>query len=197
MSKSTEPYAARLRITLLDLDPASWREVEVPLSMSFKGLHDAIQAAFLWFDYHLWEFEFDGRRYGIPFDDDDIFGGEKTFKADGARLTNLRTSGVTEFLYVYDMGDNWEHHIELVKLFKADPKTRLPRFVDGKTRRPPEDVGGVPGFEMFLEALSDPDHEEHQHLLDWHGGPFDPDDIDKAGIRVQMKRLANRRKSRK
>lgn len=45
--------AARLRITLLDLDPAPWREVDVPLSMTLKGLHETIQGAFLWFDCHL------------------------------------------------------------------------------------------------------------------------------------------------
>lgn len=34
--------------------------------MTFKGLHDTIQAAFLWFDSHLWEFDFAGRIYGLP-----------------------------------------------------------------------------------------------------------------------------------
>ena len=97
--------AAKLRITLQGLDPAPWREVEVPLSMTFKGLHDTIQAAFLWFDCHLWEFEFSGRRYGLPYDDG--FDGEKVYNANIARLTRLLDAGVTEFLYVYDMGDNW------------------------------------------------------------------------------------------
>lgn len=59
-------FKSRLRITLLDLDPAPWRKIEVPLSMTFKGLHDTIQAAFLWFDSHLWEFDFAGRTYGLP-----------------------------------------------------------------------------------------------------------------------------------
>jgi len=195
----TKADAARLRITLLDLDPAPWREVEVPLSMTFKGLHDTIQAAFLWFDSHLWEFEFAGRRYGEPFDDgfEDMFGGEKTYKAASTRLTKLRTSGVSEFLYTYDMGDNWEHHIEVLDLFDAPAGSRLPIFVGGQWRTPPEDVGGAPGFEMFLQAISDPTHEDHDHLIDWYGAPFDPEDIEPDIVKIQMARLAAMRRPKK
>lgn len=191
--------AARLRITLLDLDPAPWREVEVPLSMSFKGLHDTIQAAFLWFDSHLWEFEFAGRRYGQPFDDGfaEMFGGTRTYKADAARLTKLRDAGIESFLYTYDMGDNWQHRIELLEMFQADPKTSLPRFLKGRWRTPPEDIGGFPGFEMFLEAINDPSHPEHADLREWHGGPFDPEDIQEDIVNIQMGRLAAARRKRK
>ena len=201
-NKPGAPDAARLRITLHDVDPAPWRTVEVPLSMTFKGLHDTIQAAFLWFDSHLWEFDYGGRRYGLPFDDDfgdddfgdDDFGGDKIRNAATARLTKLRDGQVPEFLYTYDMGDNWEHHIEVVELFDMEKGARLPRFVDGKWRTPPEDVGGPPGFEMFLQAIADPTHEEHDHLLDWNDGPFDREDIERHTITIQMGRLANMRR---
>jgi len=195
MTKATAPDAARLRITLLDLEPAPWREVEVPLSMTFTGLHDTIQAAFLWFDSHLWEFEFTGRRYGIPFDDD--FGGDKIYNAKTARLTKLRDSNVTEFLYTYDMGDNWEHRVEVVNLFDAPKGSRLPRFLNGRWRTPPEDIGGAPGFDLFLEAIADPTHEEHNHLIDWYGGPFDREDIEPDIIKIQMSRIANMRRPKK
>ena len=199
MSKTDNPNAARLRITLLDLDPAPWREVEVPLSMTFKGLHDTIQAAFLWFDSHLWEFEFAGRRYGEPYDDGfgDMFAGTRTYKASTTKLTNLRDSKVPEFLYTYDMGDNWQHHIEVLDLFMVNADTALPRFVTGQWRTPPEDIGGAPGFEMFLEAIADPNHEEHDHLLEWYGNSFDREDIEKDIIKIQMKRLASMRRRKK
>lgn len=183
--------AARLRITLMDLEPAPWREIEVPLSMSFKGLHDAIQAAFLWFDMHLWEFDVEGRRYGLPLDDD--FGGERVYKASVARLTKLCDTGTKSFLYTYDMGDNWEHRIDVLELFTADSDALLPHFVAGQWRAPPEDVGGPPGFEAFLEAIRDPDHPERTELLDWYGGPFDPENIDEDVIRIQFDRLAKAR----
>lgn len=189
------PDAARLRITLLDLDPAPWREVDVPLSMTFKGLHDTIQAAFLWFDSHLWEFEVGGRRYGLPLDAD--FGLEKISNANTARLTRLRDNAISEFLYTYDMGDNWEHRIKVVDLFHMQKGTRLPAFLDGKWKTPPEDVGGAPGFEMFLEAIADPAHEEHDHLVKWYGNPFDRDDIEPDIVKIQMDRLASMRRPKK
>jgi len=43
-------------------------------------------------------------------------------------------------------------------------------------RCPPEDVGGHWGHAEFLEALANPDHEQHEDLLVWYGGPFDPQD---------------------
>ncbi|MEQ8784586.1 MAG: hypothetical protein RIE06_33430 [Roseibium album] len=48
----------------------------------------------------------------------------------------------------------------------------MPVFIDGKWRTPTEDIGGAPGFEMFLEAMADPSHEEHENLADWYGKPF-------------------------
>jgi hypothetical protein len=189
------PDAARLRITLLDLDPAPWRVIEVPLSMTLKGLHDTIQAAFLWFNCHLWEFDVAGRRYGLPLDDG--LGLERVYNANTARLTKLRDSGISEFKYTYDMGDNWEHQIEVIELFDMPTGARLPTFIDGKWRTPPEDVGGAPGFQMFLEAMADPNHEEHENLIDWYGQPFDPNDIEPEIVKIQMDRLANMRRPKK
>ena len=93
-----------------------------------------------------------------------------------------------------DMGDNWEHDIEVVELFDMEKGARLPRFVDGKWRTPPENVGGAPSFEMFLQAIADPTHEEHDHLLDWNGKPCDREDIEHDTITIQMGRLANMRR---
>ena len=93
-----------------------------------------------------------------------------------------------------DMGDNWEHHIEVVELFDMEKGARLPRFADGKWRTPPENVGGAPGFEMLLQVIADHTHEEHDHLLDWNGKPCDREDIERDTITIQMGRLANRRR---
>ena len=183
--------AARLRITLMDIEPAPWREIEVPLSMSFKNLHDAIQAAFLWHDYHLWEFDFAGRHYGVPSDED--WGGSKVHKAANAKLTKLLKANVPSFLYTYDMGDNWEHRINIVNLFEAESGARLPRFIAGKHRAPPEDVGGAPGFEQFVKAINDPSDPEHDEVLYWYGQPFDADDIDEETVRALFGRLAKKR----
>ncbi|KJS35198.1 MAG: hypothetical protein VR74_17755 [Hyphomonas sp. BRH_c22] len=186
--------AARLRITLHDLNPAPWRVIEVPLSMSLKNLHDAIQAAFLWQDYHLWEFEIGDKRYGMPFDDDPDM---KVHKASIAKLTRLKSMKGESFLYTYDFGDNWEHRIDVLDVFEAETGARLPRFIEGEYRTPPEDVGGPHGYEMFLEAISDPSHEEHDQMLNWYGRKFDPQNIDRQTVRLWFGSLAKARPAKK
>ena len=51
---------------------------------------------------------------------------------------------------------------------------------------------GAPGFEHFLEVMNDPDHPEHEDLMDWYGDPFDPTDIEEETVRSQLTRLAKR-----
>lgn len=74
--------------------------------------------------------------------------------------------GVREFLYVYDFGDNWQHRISVGEIRQGDAGVEYPRFIAGARRAPPEDVGSISGFEEFLEAMADPEHEEHERMLE-------------------------------
>jgi hypothetical protein len=62
----TDETIARLRISLDDIDPEMWRTVDMPIAGSLKMLHDVIQAAMGWQDYHLWEFEAGERATDCP-----------------------------------------------------------------------------------------------------------------------------------
>nr|WP_241212621.1 plasmid pRiA4b ORF-3 family protein [Sphingomonas sp. ABOLG] len=75
----------------------------------------------------------------------------------------------------------------------GEPDVKYPRFVAGERRCPPEDVGCLPGYEMFLKAMGDPTHEEHDRLRDWYGGPYNPDDIDERFTRHAVAAIAIRR----
>ena len=78
------------------------------------------------------------------------------------------------FLYEYDFGDGWSHKVKLEKVLdEAEPDEHYPRCVDGENACPPEDVGGVWGYADLLEAINDPDHPQHEDMLEWHG-EFDP-----------------------
>ncbi len=181
---------ARLRISLNDTDPEIWRVVDVPLTASLKMLHDIVQAAMGWEDYHLWEFETGDRRYGLP---DPEWPDDELAAAKNIKLGALIERGVREMTYTYDMGDNWEHAIAVEAVRPGDPDVKYPRFIDGARRCPPEDVGGAPGYENFLEAIADPDHEEHGELRQWYGGPYDPDDIDELITKRRVAAIAIRR----
>lgn len=74
-----------------------------------------------------------------------------------------------------------------------EPDVKYPRFIEGDRRCPPEDVGGLPGFEMFLDAMAEPTHEEHDRLREWYGGPYNPGDIDERFIRRAVAAIAIRR----
>ena len=183
---------ARIRISLNDIEPEIWREVDVPLSMSLKGLHDIIQAVFGWADYHLHEFRIGDRLYGIPAPDGEGYG--RTALQDKiVKIEALIAKGYDRFEYVYDFGDDWEHVVEIKQVADADPAVKYPRFVAGERRGPPEDVGGLPGYYEFLKAIGNKRHREHKRMLEWYGGPYDPDDIDLFNLRLRLGAIAKRR----
>lgn len=185
---------ARLRITLDDAVPPIWRTVEVPLTITLRGLHDVIQAAVPFLDYHLFQFEVGGQRYAIP---DPKFDGRETRNTKSTKLGSVLVKGATTLRYTCDFGDDWRHTITVEEVFAADPLMAYPRFVEGARRAPPEDVGGVWGFEEFLNAIVKPRHPERKRMLEWCGGAFDPAEMDVATVQARMIKLANRREAGK
>lgn len=182
---------ARIRITLDDTNPAVWRRVELPLTNNLKTLHLAIQAAMLFENYHLFQFDVGDTRYGIPFDDE--WSDTPTRDAGNIRLGKLVERGVTDFTYTYDFGDNWRHTVAIEAIMPSDPDKEYPCFVDGDRRAPPEDVGGTSGFEDFVEAMTEADHPEREAALGWYGSLFDPTNISQEEIGIRMGKLAKRR----
>jgi len=185
---------AILRIDLDDIEPVVWRRVAVRASTSLFGLHRIIQATMGWLDYHLWEFEIDDVTYGIP-DPQGHEWGREIRPASATKLAKVLNSGLDQFSYTYDMGDNWLHRITIERIEAAEPGKLYPEFLGGARRCPPEDCGSVPGYYDFLDAVAAPDKgkgsRKKKEALDWYGGPYDPDDIDEEQIRITLKRIAN------
>jgi len=182
---------ARIRIELEDIDPAVWRRVEVPLTTSLRGLHEIIQAVMPFENHHLFQFDIGDKRYGTPDPEWDY--GLATIDAKNIKLGVLIERGIDQFSYTYDFGDNWQHSITIETVAAADPAIDYPRFIEGARRAPPEDVGGVPGFEEFLEAMTKPRHPERKRLITWYGRIFDPEDIDLPSVNARVGKLARRR----
>jgi Plasmid pRiA4b ORF-3-like protein len=176
----------QLKATIMDIKPPVWRRVVVPAETTLSRLHDVLQAAFGWWDYHLHEFEIDGSRYGI----DDGESWEPPKDERRVRLNAVARDG-SSFVYVYDFGDYWRHKIVVEKVTAAATGARYPGCVGGRRACPPEDCGGPWGYGGFLEAIRDPDHEEHDEMLEWVGGHFDPDAFDTADFerRLNPRRL--------
>ena len=157
----------RIRIELQEIEPTIWRRIDVPLSSTLLALHDFIQFAFLWTDSHLFEYKIGDRRCGQP--EYDRYADERLYKAASIRLKRVVDRGIEQFLYVYDIGDNWRHDLFIEEIRDGEPDVDYPVFVEGERRGPPEDVGGVTGFMEFLEAMLNPLHEEHEPVARWYG----------------------------
>lgn len=175
----------QLKVTLRGTKPPVWRRVLIDGSSTLDHIHDVIQAAFGWWDYHLHDFEIDGTNYGVPDPDDDDWGLPTTDESD-VRLDSVAGAG-SRFLYRYDFGDNWRHDVVVEKVLPADATMTLPACVDGRRACPPEDCGGTGGFARLLEVLADPRHPEHGERLDWIGRPFDPATFDPSEFEENLR----------
>ncbi|MCV2488229.1 plasmid pRiA4b ORF-3 family protein [Geodermatophilus sp. YIM 151500] len=162
-----------LTVVLRDTEPAVWRRLLVPASLTLRQLHAVLQTAMGWQDAHLHMFEVAGVRYGDVEDFPDPLGDEDTFTvADAAAVAQ-------QFTYEYDFGDGWEHDVRLGQRLAA-VGSGTPRCLDGARACPPEDCGGPHGYARLLAVLADPADPDHDELLEWVGGEFDPDAFDAA-----------------
>jgi pRiA4b ORF-3-like protein len=177
MKKILNGRAYQMTITLRGIRPPIWRRVQVPGAIRLAALHEVIQTVFGWTDSHLHQFVVAGRTYGQPDDFDEAVEDES-----GVTLAKTLGTRTKRFLYVYDFGDNWEHDVVVENIVAGNSGSEGPLCLGGKRHRPPEDCGGPPGYQNFLEAVRDPGHEEHEAMLEWVGGSFDPEAFDLAAV---------------
>jgi hypothetical protein len=180
---------ARLKVTLEDVEPAVMRRLDVPLRIRLDRLHLVLQAALGWTNSHLYEFTAGGTGWGVP---DPDFGDGPLPAAKATLHAVIEETGARTIHYVYDYGDNWNHVIRIERIGEPDPQALYPQLVAATGRCPPEDVGGAPGYAEFLAAIADPTHEEHQQMLTWCGGAFDPETPDVDRIAGELDRLARK-----
>lgn len=87
--------------------------------------------------------------------------------------------------------------VSLKAVKDGEPGTKYPGYIDGERRAPPEDCGGGPGFEAFLEAIADPRHPEHKDATQWHQGccskAFDPEVINELDAKLSIGAIAKPR----
>jgi hypothetical protein len=181
----------QFKITLKDSKPPIWRRIQVPSTYTFYDLHVAIQDAMGWYDSHLHEFRINTTTgeplvLGTPPNEMDDFGDEESFSDSKFKISKYESILPKSFTYTYDFGDNWEHKIDFEKVLTVEVGVTYPICVKGKRACPPEDCGGIWGYEELLETLADPEHEEYEEMTDWvesmTGGPFDPEEFDPAEI---------------
>jgi hypothetical protein len=64
-----------------------------------------------------------------------------------------------------------------------------PVCLAGARACPPEDVGGMTGYETLLEVLDNPNHPQHEEYLEWIGDNFDPEAFDAEEVNRKLHQL--------
>ncbi|MDR2025946.1 MAG: plasmid pRiA4b ORF-3 family protein [Prevotellaceae bacterium] len=150
--------------------PPVWRKVLVPETFTFHRFHHVIQAAFGWEDTHVYQFsekEYGSEEIiGIPTDDDDWEG--PVTDSRNKKLKEIFTKEGKRFIYIYDLGDDWVHKITLEKIINENRQKAT--CIDGKGACPPENCGGVWGYEEIKETfVLNPKSEKAEEFRDWLG----------------------------
>ena len=120
---------------------------------------------------------------------DDMDLGMEMKDEDAILLSQIVTGGKNApFVYEYDFGDSWQHSIQFERVVERELKTWYPRCIEGARACPPEDCGGAWGYADFLEAIADAENEEHDELLEWVGGKFDPEKFSVDKVNKELRK---------
>ena len=178
----------QFKITLKGIKPPIWRRIQVPKNYTFWDLHVAIQDAMGWLDVHLHAFEIANpgkgpiEEIGIP-DKDFEWENQRTIAGWKRTIARYFTPENAKARYVYDFGDDWTHDIKLEKILPREKGVNYPLCLDGKRACPPENCGGVWGYEELLEIISNPKHEQYEEMIEWLGEEdLDPDYFDRTEV---------------
>ena len=175
----------QIKIVLLGTKPPIWRRVLVPAEFTLAELHKVIQAAMDWEDSHLHAFRIGRQSFGVPSMGGSLMGGPSYVNERRVSLAEVLGKVPSKATYTYDFGDSWEHALTVEKILAAEANVAYPLCTDGKLAGPPEDCGGIPGLYHMLEALTDPNHEDHRDMQDWIES-FDPEAF---SVEIVNKRL--------
>jgi Plasmid pRiA4b ORF-3-like protein len=187
-----------LKIELLYMPYPVWRHITVSSSATLADLHTIFQTAMPFNNSHLHQFDVaatmpKGSRkrapitsYGTP----DPEGWMDIEDERATTLGDLVATGVKTFTYMYDFGDSWEHEVTIAKVEPRQANNPFVLLVEAEGQAPPDDCGGPPGFEAFLDAMTDPNHEEHNDLVGWYGKKtFNPADVPTKSISTKLAKL--------
>lgn len=183
-----------LRIEIKGIAPPVWRRIDVDGDISLRALHHIIQAAFGWTDAHLHEFRVEGKTYSMLDNEHVLEGGfdddEEMLDDRKVKLNRLLYPG-QRFTYLYDFGDSWTHAIRVESIEQRPEPMGSAWIIDGKRACPPEDVGGIRGYDAFVTTLKEePDSQEAMDHLRWVGGSFDAELFDQRMANAALLRMA-------
>jgi Plasmid pRiA4b ORF-3-like protein len=176
----------QLKITLKNSSPAIWRRILVSSDTSLASLHRILQIVMGWWDCHLHQFTIHGRDYGLPDPELPEFSNGIENEMN-VTMMDVLYGAKDRFVYEYDFGDSWTHQIVVEKMVPREKGQRYPVCIAGKRASPPEDCGGIWGYQNLLKVISDPKHPEHDNMIEWVGGGLDPEAFNLDSINQRLR----------
>lgn len=171
-----------LRVSLRDVEPEVWRRLVVRSETPLPKLAGLLERVMGWGGYHLHMFDVGGILFGVPDEDADYLINEKA-----ATVKHVLPQPGSSLRWDYDFGDGWEHDVVTESMESPVNGTRYPVCLGGERACPPEDCGGVPGYEDLLRVLGDPSDPEHEHTVSWAPAGFDPAVFDLVAANRSMR----------
>jgi hypothetical protein len=176
------PSVHTLRVSLRDVEPTVWRRIVVPSETKLPKVARWLEAAMGWEGYHLHSFNIDELQFGMPDEDADYVIDERR-----VTLKQILPRVGSALRWDYDFGDGWEHDVVVEAIEEPSASVRYPVCLDGARACPPEDCGGVSGYDELLEVLADPTHEDYEHLRGWAPEGFAADRFDLVDANQRMR----------
>ncbi|MDQ0215528.1 hypothetical protein J2S13_001946 [Oikeobacillus pervagus] len=181
-------FIYQFKISLRHIEPMIWRIFQVSNQISFKTLHEVIQTVMGWDDAHLYEFKYGPIVIGVPLDD--FVGTEVHKDASKMKISSLSLKLGDVLQYQYDFGDHWQHLLELEGIFPRNPQSVLPICLGGERACPPEDIGGVPGYQYLLHLLQPSSaSDQYTELISSIGEMYDPEFFHLDQVNWNLKKL--------
>jgi hypothetical protein len=171
--RPTNEQVYELDIRLIGIEPPIWRRFTVSDQIRLSALHHMVQVVMGWEHSHLHQYIVGETHYGEPdpeFDEYVKMQDDRRFK-----LRDIAREKEASFVYEYDFGDGWQHRVTVVDIWPRTENSLVPRCWDGSRACPPEDCGGIGGYQNLVEALRNRRHPEHRELRAWVGKQYDPE----------------------
>lgn len=165
-----------IKAEIFDLPQLTWRRLAIPSTATIDLLHVALQEAFQWNDYHLHEFMTSrGERFGLPDSEEEILPPNvpPLLPEPMFEVTALFESVPDTARYVYDFGDDWEHHLTLEAIIEG-AELQFPQVIASQGPSLPEDAGGVRGYLEKQKTLSKPRSADFEAISEWMEASIPP-----------------------
>lgn len=175
----------QIKVTLSGSRPPIWRRLSVSGEITLDRLHAILQILLGWKDRHLHLFASGRTVYRLPVPDL----GFPSHDERRVTLAEVLPHEKERLRYEYDFRDGWELVLAVEKILPPGTETAGPLCLDGKRSGPPEESGGIVGYERLLAGRQKPSRRGSAESSDRLEEGFDPEAFDLEEVNRQLARL--------